>query len=151
MILVVTPLYAGLLGLLFTFLSLRVIRTRRRCHVPLGDGGEKALLRCLRVQANFAEYVPFCLLLMTLAELQGLPGWLLHSMGLALLTGRLARLTDDHCLLAASDPKLEKVELSLVARHALELRRRNGDNGQAIVKRFGSSSNSGRGRNGNPR
>lgn len=100
MILVVTPLYAGLLGLLFTFLSLRVIRTRRRCHVPLGDGGEKALLRCLRVQANFAEYVPFCLLLMTLAELQGLPGWLLHSMGLALLTGRLA-----HAVGVSRDPE----------------------------------------------
>ena len=90
MVLVVTPLYAGLLGFLFTALSLRVIRARRRSGVPLGDGGDAALLRRRRVQANFAEYVPLCLLLMALAEQQGLATWVLHSLGLALLAGRLA-------------------------------------------------------------
>ncbi|WP_119167070.1 MAPEG family protein [Algihabitans albus] len=89
MSLTVTPFYASLLGLQLIFLSLRVIRLRRRSRVPLGDGGDETLLRCLRVQGNFAEYVPFCLLLIALAELQGLPVWPLHGLGLALLAGRL--------------------------------------------------------------
>ena len=89
MSLTITALYAGLLSLHFIVLSLRVIRTRRESRVPLGDGGDQALLRSLRVQANFAEYVPLCLILIALAEAQQLAGWLLHGLGLALLIGRL--------------------------------------------------------------
>lgn len=89
----ITPLYAGLLGLQFIVLSLKVIRTRRESRIPLGDGVDQALLRCLRVQANFAEYVPLCLLLIALAEVQQMPSWLLHGLGTALLTGRLLHAT----------------------------------------------------------
>ena len=89
MSLTITALYAGLLSLHFIVLSLRVIRTRRESRVPLGDGGDQALLRSLRVQANFAEYVPLCLILIALAEAQQLARWLLHGLGLALLIGRL--------------------------------------------------------------
>lgn len=89
MSLTITALYAGLLSLHFIVLSLRVIRTRRESRVPLGDGGVQALLRSLRVQANFAEYVPLGLILIALAEAQQLAGWLLHGLGLALLIGRL--------------------------------------------------------------
>lgn len=89
MILVVTPTYAALLGLLFAYLSVRVISARRRARVALGDGGDRALLRRQRVQGNFAEYVPLVLVLMTLVELQGAPAPLLHAIGLALLAGRL--------------------------------------------------------------
>lgn len=85
----VTPLYAGLLALLFVLLSVRVIGARRAAKVAIGDGGDKALLRRMRVQANCAEYVPVALLLLALAELQRLPGPLLHGLGLMLLTGRL--------------------------------------------------------------
>ena len=69
----VTPIYAGLLALLFILLSMRVIGTRRAARVALGDGGIPALLRRQRVHGNFAEYAPLALLLMALAELQGLP------------------------------------------------------------------------------
>ncbi|WP_421708186.1 MAPEG family protein [Algihabitans sp.] len=93
MSLTITALYAGLLSLHFIVLSLRVIRTRRESRVPLGDGGDQALLRSLRVQANFAEYVPLCLILIALAEVQQLPGWLLHGLGVALLIGRLLHAT----------------------------------------------------------
>jgi hypothetical protein len=54
-----------------------------------GDGGDRVLLRRLRVQANFAEYVPFVVILMAFAELQNAPDWLLHTMGLVLLVGRV--------------------------------------------------------------
>jgi uncharacterized membrane protein YecN with MAPEG domain len=59
----VTALYAAPLALLFLVLSVRVIQRRRSGQVALGDGGDHLLLRCMRVQANFAEYVPIALIL----------------------------------------------------------------------------------------
>ena len=44
----------------------------------------------MRVHANFAEYVPFALLLMALAENLGVWTWLIHVMGITLLAGRLS-------------------------------------------------------------
>lgn len=85
----ITPIYAGLLTLVFVALSLRVIGARRGAHVSLGDGGDRALLRRQRVHANFAEYVPLALMLMMLAELQGVSRPVVHGLGLALLAGRL--------------------------------------------------------------
>jgi uncharacterized membrane protein YecN with MAPEG domain len=83
-----TALYAAQLALLFIFLSVRVIAARRAAKVAVGDGGDKFLLRRMRVHANFAEYVPFALVLMALAESQRAPALLLHALGAALVLGR---------------------------------------------------------------
>ena len=64
----ITAFYASLLALLFILLSARVIAQRREAKVEIGHGESAQLLRRMRVHANFAEYVPFALLLMTLAE-----------------------------------------------------------------------------------
>jgi uncharacterized membrane protein YecN with MAPEG domain len=85
----ITALYAALLTPLFILISIRVIRARRDARVPLGDGGDVAVLRCMRVHANFAEYVPLTLLLMALAESLGTVAWLLHIIGLVLVFSRL--------------------------------------------------------------
>jgi uncharacterized membrane protein YecN with MAPEG domain len=84
----ITALYAGLLMPLFVILSVRVILQRRGARVALGDGGDAALLRAMRVHANFAEYVPLTLVLMALAESLRTGGWLLHTLGIALVAGR---------------------------------------------------------------
>ena len=89
MTLTVTPLYAGLIGLLFIYLSLRVIKVRRGAKISHGDGGDGALAKRIRVQGNCAEYAPFALLLLALAELQGAPLWLVHVLGLMILAGRV--------------------------------------------------------------
>ncbi|WP_297771881.1 MAPEG family protein [uncultured Roseovarius sp.] len=89
MSLTVTPLYAGLLGLLFVILSIRVITTRFTARVTLGDGDDKMLGKRIRVHGNFAEYAPMALILLTLAELQGAPLWVVHLLGLMLLAGRV--------------------------------------------------------------
>jgi len=86
----VTPIYAAVLTGLYLVLSLRVIGMRRSSGVALGDGGDRTLLRRQRVHANFAEYVPLALVLMALAELQGLSHWALHAIGVLLVAGRLA-------------------------------------------------------------
>jgi uncharacterized membrane protein YecN with MAPEG domain len=87
--LLITGLYAAALGFLFMALSVRTLRLRRKLHIGLGDAGHPEMLRAIRVHANFAEYVPLCLGLMYLAEVQGAPAWLLHGMGMALVLARL--------------------------------------------------------------
>ncbi len=89
MSLTITALYASLAGLLLLFLSFRVVRWRRKLSVGLGDGGQENLLRAQRTQANFIEYVPIALILLAVAESQGLPGWLLQTAGAILVLARL--------------------------------------------------------------
>jgi len=84
---VITTFYAGLLAILFFVLSMRVVAVRGR--VSLGDGGDEVVLRRMRGHANFAEYVPFILLMMALLEYGHAPRWQLHAMGLTLVVARL--------------------------------------------------------------
>ena len=86
----ILPLYAALLALLFVALSIRIIRLRRSLRIALGDAGNEALLRAISVHANFAEYVPLCLILLFLVEGQGAHPALLHGLGVILLTGRFS-------------------------------------------------------------
>lgn len=84
-----TLLYAGLLGLLYLVLSIRVVVLRRRHGVGLGSGGERELQRAIRAHANFAEYVPIAVLLIWLLDAgTAAPAWLVHLLGLALVVGR---------------------------------------------------------------
>ena len=85
----VTGLYAGILGIVFFVLSMRVINNRVRAKVNLLDGGDEALTRAMRVHGNFAEFVPFALLLMALAEIQGGSGLFMHVLGTVLIICRL--------------------------------------------------------------
>lgn len=84
----VTPLYAGLLALIFLWLSANVVRGRYLHRVSVGDGGEKDMVKRMRAQANFSEYAPLGLILLAMAELQGLNPTLLHLCGASLLLGR---------------------------------------------------------------
>jgi len=86
--LTVTPLYAGLLALLFLLLSLRVVQGRRRHKISVGDHDNKDMIKRMRVQANCAEYAPIGVLLLAFAEIQGAAFWVVHLAGISLLTGR---------------------------------------------------------------
>ena len=85
----ILPVYAALLALLFVLLSIRTIRTRHSRKVALGHGDDPAMLRAMRVHANFAEYVPLALLLVYFVETGSHAPWLVHLLGSALLLGRL--------------------------------------------------------------
>ena len=85
---IVTPLYAGILAILFFALSMRVVVLRGHGK-SLGDGGDPALLRRIRGHGNFAEYVPFILLMMGFLELSKFSVYLLHGIGMALVVARL--------------------------------------------------------------
>jgi len=84
----VTSLYAGLLGLGFCLLAVRVIRLRARYRLILGTS-HRLVERAARAHGNFAEYVPFALLMIALCEINGLPDWALHVLGTALVAGRV--------------------------------------------------------------
>lgn len=86
----VIPIYAALLALFYVYLSARTIGVRRKAKISIGDGGDDAMLRAMRMHANFSEYTPTALILLAFIDLQGGPFWLLHSLGVLLLLARLS-------------------------------------------------------------
>jgi len=86
----IIPLYAAILAILFVALSVRTLLLRRSLKIGIGDAGNARMLRAMRVHSNFAEYVPLCLILLCLAELQGARPVLVHCLGICLLLGRLS-------------------------------------------------------------
>jgi uncharacterized membrane protein YecN with MAPEG domain len=87
--LIVTSLVAAVLTAIFIKLSFEVISLRKKNRVGLGSGGHEDLERAIRAQGNFAEYVPFGIILMACLELNGAPWWLVATPGVALIIGRL--------------------------------------------------------------
>jgi uncharacterized protein len=84
-----TPYYAAVFALLFFALSIRVGFKRRKYKVALGSGQHPELERAMRVHGNFAEYVPFALLLIFFVEMQTGMVPLVHGFCLVLLLARL--------------------------------------------------------------
>jgi uncharacterized membrane protein YecN with MAPEG domain len=87
--LLLTSVIASILSIVFVRLSLAVIGLRRKNKVGLGSGGHDDLERAIRAQGNFAEYVPFGILLLACLELNGAPWWLVAIPGITLIVGRL--------------------------------------------------------------
>ncbi|HVY12091.1 MAG TPA: MAPEG family protein [Alphaproteobacteria bacterium] len=85
----VTILYAGIFGLLLMVLSLNVFREWVHVAISGRDMGEERWKRSERVQRNFIEFVPMCLLLLLLIELHGAPRSILHGLGGALVGARI--------------------------------------------------------------
>lgn len=88
----ITAIYAALLALMYVGLAFYVVRQRFKLRVGLGDGGQPELIKAIRIHGNFAEYVPFLLVLMLLLESQQAAGWQLHLIGGLTLGGRLLHL-----------------------------------------------------------
>lgn len=89
MTLTVTSFYAAILALFYVVLAALVIRQRFKHRVGLGTGTEPQLLQTVRMHGNFAEYVPFLLILLALLEIQQSPLWQLHLVAGLTLAGRL--------------------------------------------------------------
>ena len=87
--LLITSIIASVLTIIFIKLSFAVIGLRRKNKVGLGSGGHEDLERAIRAQGNFAEYVPFGMILLACLELNGAPWWLVAIWGAALIIGRL--------------------------------------------------------------
>jgi uncharacterized membrane protein YecN with MAPEG domain len=86
---VITTLYAGLLGLILIGVAFPAGFQRGRKNIPVGDGGDPAMLLAMRRHANFAEWVPFTLLLIALLELDHVRGTAIHALGAGLVLARI--------------------------------------------------------------
>lgn len=86
----VTSIYASILAIAAIVLAVIVSSKRGKYGVSILDGGHPELAAWIRKHGNFAEAVPFALLIMALAEARGMPAAWLHVMGSLLLISRLA-------------------------------------------------------------
>lgn len=86
----ITSVVAALAGIMLVALSLRVGLFRAKEDIWFLDGGNDELLRRVRAQGNFIEYVPLALLLIALVELGGGASGLVWGLGGGLLAARLA-------------------------------------------------------------
>lgn len=90
----ITALYAGILALMVVALGINVTVHRVKLRVPLGDGGDRKMLRMIRIHGNAAEYVPLALALMLAYEVNGGRPLALHIVGIALVVGRVLQTWD---------------------------------------------------------
>jgi uncharacterized membrane protein YecN with MAPEG domain len=72
------------------WLGARVVRSRREHGVRIGDGGNEAVLRRMRAQANFIENTPFFLILLGGLELSGGNRLALGAIAIAFILARIA-------------------------------------------------------------
>jgi uncharacterized membrane protein YecN with MAPEG domain len=72
------------------WLGSRIAKLRSQFKVSVGDGGNEALLRRMRAQANFTESAPLFLILLAALELSGANHWALAGIGLVFLLARIA-------------------------------------------------------------
>jgi len=85
----IVALYGAINIILLVILSYRVAGVRKKHSIGIGDGGNEALQRAVRVQGNFTEYTPLAIVgLLLMASLSATPYWL-HGVGGAFTLGRI--------------------------------------------------------------
>ena len=90
MILPITLASAAAAAFINLWLSIRIGMIRTAKKISVGDGGDDALIRRMRAQANFIENTPIVLVLVAATELaRGLNPWLIGVAG-AYALGRVA-------------------------------------------------------------
>ncbi len=74
------------------WLGIRIGRLRMAEKIIHGDGGNEALIRRMRAQANFIENVPLTLILIAAIELTGKGGTWLAIVGAVFMLARVSHL-----------------------------------------------------------
>jgi len=89
MMLPVTALFAGILGLWMVFLTWQVVTVRRAQGIVLGDNGLAVAERVIRGHGNATETIPIFLIMLGLGEGLGAPVWVVGVLGLVFTIGRI--------------------------------------------------------------
>lgn len=89
MIVPVTAVFAAVTGLLLLVLSTHVVRFRLKYRKGMGVTDDRDFEAAVRAHANLVEYAPLGLLMLGLAEFNGVPGQLVYWAGMALVVGRV--------------------------------------------------------------
>ena len=85
----ISVIYAVISAALIIYLSFEVIKTRRKLQISVGDGNNEDLQTVQGAQSNAIEYLPIALLLLFYLEYNGASIWLIHLIGITLVTGRI--------------------------------------------------------------
>ncbi len=86
----ITPLYAGILGLMLVALGIRAILLNPGDEAEASEGRKRLRFdKGMQAFSNFTEYTPFALILIWLFEQESGGGTFVHGLGLGLLAGRL--------------------------------------------------------------
>lgn len=85
----ITGIYASLLAIIFFCLFVNIVSKRLKYKIGLGDGNNHQLNKAIRVHGNFAEHVPYALLMMLLCEMTNISIYFIHSFGVVLIVSRL--------------------------------------------------------------
>ncbi|MDE8654121.1 MAPEG family protein [Novosphingobium album (ex Liu et al. 2023)] len=89
MILQTTLSLAAAAAMINLWLAIRIGRLRAAEKILHGDGGNPALMRRMRAQANFIEYTPIVLILIAAIEMTGKGGTWLAIVGSLYMLGRV--------------------------------------------------------------
>lgn len=92
----ITPLYAGLFGLLYVYLSRRLVILRNQHGGKMQERDHTEMTAAVRAHTNIVEYVPIALLMMLLVEIQDTSRWIVHALGLLLVLARILHLIGIH-------------------------------------------------------
>lgn len=85
-----TAFYAVVFVILKLILVWRVVALRQKLGVGVGDGGHRELNLASRIHGNYIEAMPLMLVLMFVAEMNGVAYTALHTVGGIFLASRVA-------------------------------------------------------------
>jgi len=89
MIVPVTAVFAAVLGLLLLVLSGQVVKYRLKYRKGMGVNDDVEFEAAVRAHANLVEYAPIGLIMLAIAELNGVASGLIYWTGMALVAGRI--------------------------------------------------------------
>ena len=89
MIVPVTAVFAAVTGLLLLVLSAQVVKYRLKYRKGLGVNEDPEFEAAVRAHATLVEYAPLGLIMLAIAELNGVSGSLIYWTGMALVVGRI--------------------------------------------------------------
>ena len=84
-----SSLYAGMLGIIWFVLFAMIGRLRSQLNIPLGDGGNHQLILAGRRYMNFVECVPFAMFLVFMVDTNGGGANWVHALGIILVLARI--------------------------------------------------------------
>lgn len=84
----ITSMISAIAAVALVVLSIRVSLRRKKVGLKIGHGEDVVLMRRMRAQGNFIEYVPLALILLALAEYRQAPAVMLWAIASLLIVGR---------------------------------------------------------------
>lgn len=88
----VSAIYMSVLTFIIIWLTLNVIKTRRKHKILYGDGDNKELIIARSAQSNACQYIPITMVLLFTLEYNQANVWLLHILGIGFTVGRVIHL-----------------------------------------------------------